>query len=488
MTERESRGASRRLRNVFKKFGDARERARRGSAIGFDKSAGFASHFGAARRILNQVDPHFSELRGARHLDAHTCARKSRSHVAEILHRRAEDGRLGKPRGFKNIMSARRNERAADENRVGERIKTSEFADGIEDENVTIFVERRFHIERAPTNGFPAAFFDGAHGGVETLGLARRENEKGVPPLALDNIVSGENDFLFTGNDAACDEQRPALLLANLPDEPIAESSRRSRFVIVFHIAADFDASQRRAHFFQATRVFGRLREEKVGVVQNALEEFPDQRFETAEAAKRFFRDATVDENYRNIGAIGFAHEVRPDFRFENYNESRTELIEVAADGAGPVKRKIKNTVGGSDVFARDALARGGGRREEHLASGETLLEAVDERLGGENFADGDGMNPDGGGAGISAGERWGQMSHALAEAGEIFSAADSLQSEIRREQHHANRHQHAVKKIHVGSEAPVEKNCRTQEKHYSGNARSKPTTFPGAGASMRKK
>jgi hypothetical protein len=39
-----------------------------------------------------------------------------------------------------------------------------------------------------------------------------------------------------------------------------------------------------------------------------------------------------------------------------------------------------------------------------------------------------------------------------------------------------------------VGSEAPVEKNCRTQEKHYSGNARSKPTTFPGAGASMRKK
>lgn len=79
-------------------------------------------------------------------------------------------------------------------------------------------------------------------------------------------------------------------------------------------------------------------------------------------------------------------------------------------------------------------------------------------------------------------------MSHALAEAGEIFAATEPLQGEIRREQHHANRHQHAVKKIHVGSEAPVETNCRAQEKHYSGKARSKPTTFPGASASMRKK
>lgn len=79
-------------------------------------------------------------------------------------------------------------------------------------------------------------------------------------------------------------------------------------------------------------------------------------------------------------------------------------------------------------------------------------------------------------------------MSHALAEAGEIFAAADSLQGEIRREQHHDDGHQHAVQKIHVGSKAPVEKNCRAQEKHYSGKARLKPTTFPGARASMRKK
>lgn len=79
-------------------------------------------------------------------------------------------------------------------------------------------------------------------------------------------------------------------------------------------------------------------------------------------------------------------------------------------------------------------------------------------------------------------------MPHALAEAGEILAAAKSLQGEIRREQHHANRHQHAVKKVHVGSKAPIEKNCPAQGKHYSGKARSKPTTFPHASASMRKK
>src|SRR5579864_6610526 len=300
MLARESRGASRRLRKAFEKFGDASERARRGAAICFDESAGLASHFRAARRILNQADPHFSELRGARHLDSRAGARESRSHVAKISHRRSEDGRLGKPCWLENIMPAGRDERAADENGVSKGIKTGEFADGIEDENVAIFVERRAEIKRTATNGFPAAFFDGAHGGVETLRLARSEHEKRMTPLALDNIVGSENDFFFSADHAAGNEKRPAFLLANLLSEPIAESRRCRRFVIVFHVAADFDASRWRAHFFQATRVFGGLREEKIRVVQNALEESPDERLETAEPTKRFFGDAAVDENYGN--------------------------------------------------------------------------------------------------------------------------------------------------------------------------------------------
>jgi len=385
-------------------------------------------------------------------------------------------------------MPAGRHERTADENGVSKGIKTGEFADGIEDKDVAIFIERRIEIERTATNGFPAPFFDGAHGGVETLRLARSENEKRVTPLSLDNIVGGENDFLFSGNDAPGDEKGPALLLANLLGEPIAESRRCGRFVVVLHVAADFDASRGRAHFLQAPRVFGGLREEKVCVVQNALEEFADERLETAETTKRSLGDAAVDENHGNIRAVRFTHKVRPDFGFEDYDEGGTELIEIAADGTRPVKRKIKNAIGGSDAFVRDALARGGGGREEKLTSGETLLEAVDEGLGGENFADGDGVDPDGGRSRICARKRWRQMCHALAEAGEIFAAAESLQGKIRRKQHHANRRQHAVKKIHVGSKAPVEKNCRAQEKHYSGKARSKPTTFPGSGASMRKK
>lgn len=385
-------------------------------------------------------------------------------------------------------MPAGRNERAADENSVGKRIEAGEFTDGIENEDVAVFVERRAQIERAAANGFPAAFFDGAHGGVETLRLARRKNEERVTPLALDYVVSGENNFLFSSNNASGDEKRPALLFANLPGEPVAESGGRRRFVIVFHVAADFDASRRRTHLFQATRVFGGLREEKVGVVQNALEEFTDERFEATETTKGFFGDAAVDENNRNVSTTGFTHEVRPDFGFENHDKSGTELTKIAADGAGPVKRKVKNAVGGSDAFASDAMAGGGGGREENVTIGETLFEAVDEGLGGENFADGDGVNPDGGRGEIVARKRLRQISHALGKAGEILAATESLQGEIRREQHHANRHQHAVKKIHVGSEAPVEKKCRAQEKHYSGKARLKPTTFPGAGASMRKK
>lgn len=103
-------------------------------------------------------------------------------------------------------------------------------------------------------------------------------------------------------------------------------------------------------------------------------------------------------------------------------------------------------------------LASGRGGRKENVTIGKTLFEAVNKGLGGENFADGDGVNPDRGRSGIIVGQRLRKMSHALAEADEIFAAAESLQGEIRREEHHDDGHQHTVKKIHVGSKAPVEK------------------------------
>ena len=73
-----------------------------------------------------------AELRRRINLDGRIRFQQSGGNLAEIIHRRTEDGRLRKSGGLERVVSAARLERAADEHHVGKAIDCCQFTDRIQ--------------------------------------------------------------------------------------------------------------------------------------------------------------------------------------------------------------------------------------------------------------------------------------------------------------------------------------------------------------------
>ena len=432
--------------------GDAIERAFGGAAIAFgDFPRGFAHAF-AHCVVLDQLDPDFAEALACGDLNSCVRVEKLLGHLVKIFHGRAEDWRAREPGRLQNIVAARGNERAADEGSVGKRVQARQLADGIEQQHVSSFVECGREVQIAAADDFPTALCGDGSGGIELRGFPRRQNQKRAPPLALHQVVGREHVFFFSSDNAAGDQHGPAFLLANLLLEPGTEAGDRGRLGVVLQISGDRDAVLLRAHGEQPRGVLGRLREEKLGVLHGALEKRADQEFPTLETRERFFGDTGVREYHGNIGPARFAQKIRPDFRFHDDDERRTNRAQRATHRNDPIQRKVKDAVSILEALPRQALAcfRSGGNKNG--GAGKATLQAVDQRPGGENFAHRDGVNPDGastGGSGCASGDFGWQASQSFAQRTRRFAGAPSPQCEIRREEKHARRREDAIEKIH---------------------------------------
>ena len=85
---------------------------------------------------------------------------------------------------------------------------------------------------------------------------------------------------------------------------------------------------------------------------------------------------------------MGFAEEIRPDFCFHDDYQRRLNRAEGTAHWDYPVEWKIEDAVGGLQAFAGQALAGFCSGGNENYCAGISALQAVDQWLGGENFAD----------------------------------------------------------------------------------------------------
>src|SRR5208282_2994385 len=87
--------------------------------------------------------------------------------------------------------------------------------------------------------------------------------------------------------------------------------------------------------------------------------------------------------------------------------------------------------------------------------AGESFAEAADERDGGQNFSDGDGVNPNGAiRPGCGGFDRRREGSQALAETVKMLAAAPAEEGEIGEQQEYAQRRQNCVEKIHERARA----------------------------------
>ena len=276
-------------------------------------------------------------------------------------------GRRPNCAGSKNIVAAGGDERAADERGVSERVKCGEFADGIEDEHVGVVGERLIQRERAAAHHIPAAFSHKSRSEIESIAACAARGSKRVRRHWRCTVsVRAEHGFFFAGDDAACDEDGPALLPLDLRAQPICERAGRGRHSVILQITGDEHQPIVRAHRDQAHGVFLRLREKNFGVFHRAAEHWTDQPLPLLEMRERALRYARVRENHGDARAVRLAQKVWPDFRFHDDHGGGLDRAQSAAHGEHPVERKVEDAVGGREAFACEGLAgvSGGGNED----------------------------------------------------------------------------------------------------------------------------
>jgi hypothetical protein len=222
------------LGRPLKQGRDAVQGAIRRTPVEFGHCACRFSHTLAQGRILYKLGPHFAETLSGRDLHCGAPVEELIGHVLKIFHRRAEYGRLSEPRGFQNIVPSRGYERPANKGSVGKGVQRGQFTDRIEQQDVRTFIEGCRGVDSRSTHHFPAAFGRQFGGRIETIGFARRKNQQRPAPLALDHIVRRDDCVFLSFDNAACNDHRPTLLLADLLREPGGKGAGWRRFRVIF--------------------------------------------------------------------------------------------------------------------------------------------------------------------------------------------------------------------------------------------------------------
>ena len=207
-------------------------------------------------------------------------------------------------------------------------------------------------------------------GNVESVWLTRRKDQQRVAPLPLHDVIGRDHSFFFLGDYASGHKHGPALLGANLTLQPRAEFACGRRLGVVFQVACHLDALFGRTHFAQPRGVLGRLREKDFCVLQSALEKLADKELPALEPGERFFRYTRVCKDHGNVLAPRFAQEIRPDLRLHHDHQRGPDGSQGTANRHDPIERKIENAIHGLQSFAREALTRLRGRRDENRAPG----------------------------------------------------------------------------------------------------------------------
>src|SRR6266478_8768277 len=224
-------------------FCDLRERAIGGTAAGFDEATSRGAHFLRSLWITKKFNPGYANIFGALNLDGGARGDEPRSNLREILHRRAEHGNFPEGRGFENIVSAGRDQRAADEYAVGNAIKGRKFADAIHQYHRNIFRNRAvlgassrmrwaWDRELRASDEFAMRFVNELGGRFEAFRLSRSEDQERFGILPLQCSKRDESEGFLCGDHAACNDDWRAAATPSLRFQPIRERCGRGKLQI----------------------------------------------------------------------------------------------------------------------------------------------------------------------------------------------------------------------------------------------------------------
>ena len=138
-------------------------------------------------------------------------------------------------------------------------------------------------------------------------------------------------------------------------------------------------------------------------------------------ARERARRDAAVHERDARAAPTRLVDEVGPQLRLDEDEQRRVQDVESPAHRVREVEGRVEQPVDAADALLGHRVAGHRGRGEEDAVPREALAQRGDQGPGGQDLADGDGVDPDGPVAVHVQVD--GQAAHALPEGPQVFPA-----------------------------------------------------------------
>ena len=195
--------------------------------------------------------------------------------------------------------------------------------------------------------------------------------------------------------------------------------------------AGDFHAVGGRAEVEQAVAVAFGLHAEPA----DARKQVAREGAELAVALVGVGGDAAVDHDGRDAALSGEADPVGPDFVFDEHDGGRPDAVERARHDAGDVHGEVERDVGRGEPLEGEGVSGGGVAGEDEADGGIEAAEFVHEGERDGEFADADGLDPDGAAGGVEEGGDVAAVAReALEEAAPVAAAPHHAKEEVREE------------------------------------------------------
>ena len=300
-----------------------------------------------------------------------------------------DDDRLAVRRRFQDVVTAVRDEAAADVDDVADAVDPAEFADRIEDHDVVAFA-RLFQKFRAACNGKPLV--PAERGDFRRAQkLARRNDEPGLGELFPKRGKCLEDGRLLAPMRAAREEDAAALAKPHLTQELFLLRKAHVRVrLIEFRIPRDGHKLGWCAEAHDVLGVDGRLH----GELPNRADHVIKDAVQMLVSLDALVADAPVDHHDGNLELLRRPQEVRPKLRLDGHEDARMDAAQDAAGAPRKIEREVDDAVRILDDAIRHLVPRRRDDGYEDRALREFLVELADQWAGGDDLADGRRMNP----------------------------------------------------------------------------------------------
>src|SRR5215469_13704996 len=266
-----------------------------------------------------------------------------------------------------------------------------------------------------------AHLFDEFRDRIKPLGMAWSENH-GCLWMADAKILECFKQWRFlVFNGAAAHEDRSGAFCCERATKALHNRRGRRNVPIELQISRDPYACRISSDGLQPSAVLLGLREKEIDLGEHASE----GPAEAAIARPGAIGDARIDDGNACAAVVRQAEKVRPEFSFGQYDQFGFQSLQKRTDSGSEVHGEVEDVFFAKTLTSLILAGVGGGRDEDPVLR-KSATQLRDQADDGQDFSEGNGVNPDNPDAVERAQPRW-NFPHPFGKSAPVLAVAQRL-------------------------------------------------------------